>query len=130
MKHQRLRPVTSSLLQEPNICSYDAYKCFLYLFSMPNLRSVNLWGQTVLAAVVALVLGMLLGGALQRYEQGPVADKDSSKAENSSLFDASDSHPDEVELGTGWQEEAEPLSSAPEGAVSGASSASSAAVGD
>ena len=96
---------------------------------MPTLRSVNLWGQTVLAAVVALVLGMLLGGAWQRYVHEPVAEKDNIKAENSSLFDASDAHPDEVELGVGWQEEAE-LVDAPEGAASGASSASSAAVGD
>ena len=94
---------------------------------MPNLRSVNLWGQTVLAAVVALVLGMLLGGAVQRYEQGPVADKDGNKAGSSSLFDASAA--DEVELGVGRQAEQE-WAGAPDAAASGASSASSAAVGD
>ena len=96
---------------------------------MPNLRSVNLWGQTVLAAVVALVLGMLLGGALQRYVHEPVAEKDGSKAESSSLFDASDEHPDEVELGVGLQAEQE-WADAPDAAASGASSANNAAVGD
>ena len=94
---------------------------------MPNLRSVNLWGQTVLAAVVALVLGMLLGGALQRYMHEPVAEKNQAKAERSSLFDASAA--DEVELGVGRQAEQE-WADAPEAAVSGASSANGAAVGD
>ena len=96
---------------------------------MPNLRSVNLWGQTVLAAVVALVLGMLLGGALQRYMHEPVAEKDQAKAkaERSSLFDASAA--DEVELGVGRQAEQE-WADAPDTAASGASSANSAAVGD
>ena len=94
---------------------------------MPNLRSVNLWGQTVLAAVVALVLGMLLGGALQRFVHEPVAEKGNARAENSSLFDVSAA--DEVELGVGRQEEAE-LVDATEGTATGASSATSAAVGD
>lgn len=93
---------------------------------MPNLRSFNLWSMTVLAAVVALVSGMVLGGSLQRYEHPQAAGEDNAPVANSSLFDASDKS-GEVELGVGWHEEGEDAADAPEAPASAASAVSAAA---
>ena len=93
---------------------------------MPHLRSFNLWGLTVLAAVVALVSGMVLGGSLQRYEHSQATGEASAPVANSSLFDASDKA-DEVELGVGWHEEAEDAADMPEVPASVASAVSASA---